>query len=323
MTTDGLRDELARGFEAERSRLTRLAQRLLGSHADAEDAVQETWVRLQRATGAEAGAADAIANLGGWLTTVTSRVCLDVLRARRARPEPLDDDTRTVAPVEAGPEAYAEAADSVGTALLLVLDALSPAERLAFVLHDVFAVPFDEIGPVIDRTPTAARQLASRARRRVQGGGSAGSVAAGRGRRREVVDAFLTASKEGRFADLLAVLDPDAVVRSDAAAAAMGSEPELRGAQAVARAYEGRARAIAPALVDGLPGAVWRHRGDIKVVFVFDVVLGDADLDPDAGDDDHDRVREVVLVADPDRIARADVTHEPGLTVLWWDDPEE
>jgi hypothetical protein len=138
-----------------------------------------------------------------------------------------------------------------------------------------------------------------------------------------VVDAFLTASKEGRFADLLAVLDPDAVVRSDAAAAAMGSEPELRGAQAVARAYEGRARAIAPALVDGLPGAVWRHRGDIKVVFVFDVVLGDADLDPDAGDDDHDRVREVVLVADPDRIARADVTHEPGLTVLWWDDPEE
>jgi hypothetical protein len=126
-----------------------------------------------------------------------------------------------------------------------------------------------------------------------------------------VVDAFLAASKEGRFADLLAVLDPDAVVRSDAAAAALGSEPEIRGAEAVARAYEGRARAIAPALVDGLPGAVWRHRGEIKVVFVFDVDLAD----------DGDRVREVLLVADPERIARADVSHEPGLTVLWWADP--
>ena len=130
-----------------------------------------------------------------------------------------------------------------------------------------------------------------------------------------MVDAFLAASKEGRFADLLAVLDPGAVVRSDAAATAMGSEPEIWGAEAVARAYEGRARAIAPALVDGLPGAVWRHRGGVKVVFVFDVVLGERDHDPD-------RVRELVLVADPDRIARAEVIHQPGLTVLWWDDPE-
>ena len=303
MTAPGMAAE----FEAERSRLTAVAQRLLGSRSDAEDAVQETWLRLQRSA-----ASDEITNLGGWLTTVTSRVCLDVLRARRTRPELINDEaSRPVTAVEVGPEAYAEAADSVGTALLVVLDALGPAERLAFVLHDVFAVPFEEIGPVIDRTPTAARQLASRARRRVQGGSPDGPVAGNRGRRREVVDAFLAASKEGRFADLLAVLDPDAVVRSDAAAAAMGSEPEIRGAEAIARAYEGRARAIAPALVDGLPGAVWRHRGEIKVVFVFEV-----DLD-EAGD----HVRELLLVADPERIARADVSHAPGLTVIWWDDP--
>ena len=317
--------DLAAEFEAERGRLTAVAQRLLGSRADAEDAVQETWVRLQRTreAGGTAGA-DEITNLGGWLTTVTSRVCLDVLRARRSRPELLaDDDARPpVRAAEAGPEAYAEAADSVGTALLVVLDALGPAERLAFVLHDVFAVPFDEIGPVIDRSPTAARQLASRARRRVQGGTPEGMTVAppSRGRRREVVDAFLAASKEGRFADLLAVLDPDAVVRADPAAAAMGAEAELRGAEAVATAYNGRAQAIAPALVDGLPGAVWRYRGEIKVVFVFDVVLGDGGAQ--GGDDGGDRVREVVLVADPERIARAEVTREPGLTLLWWNDPE-
>ncbi|GAB2593295.1 sigma-70 family RNA polymerase sigma factor [Microlunatus antarcticus] len=305
---------LARRFEAERPRLTAVAQRLLGSRSDAEDAVQEAWVRLQRSEGP---GADPIANLGGWLTTVTSRVCLDVLRARRSRPELLSDEVHPVATAEAGPEAYAVVADSVGTALLVVLDALGPAERLAFVLHDVFAVPFEEIGPVIDRSPTAARQLASRARRRVQSGSPAGPTAGNRGRRREVVDAFLAASKEGRFADLLAVLDPDAVVRSDAAAAAMGSEPEIRGADAVARAYKGRARAIAPALVDGLPGAVWRHRGEIKVVFVFEVALG---LDEEDGGD---RVRELLLVADPERLARAEVTHEPGLTVIWWDDPED
>ena len=317
MSTDGLETGLAQQFEAERARLTAVAQRLLGSRSDAEDAVQETWVRLQRSGAAgEQGAPGEITNLGGWLTTVTSRVCLDVLRARRARPSLVSDASlQQATAVEVGPEAYAEAADGVGTALLVVLDALGPAERLAFVLHDVFAVPFDEIGPVIDRSPTAARQLASRARRRVQGGGPEGAAvdpAASRGRRREVVNAFLAASKEGRFADLLAVLDPDAVVRSDAAAAAMGSEPEIRGAGAVARAYEGRARAIAPALVDGLPGAVWRHRGEIKVVFVFDV---------DLGPDGDDRVRELLLVADPERIARAEVSHEPGLTVIWWDDP--
>jgi RNA polymerase sigma-70 factor (ECF subfamily) len=315
-STDGTDEALAGEFETQRPRLTAVAQRLLGSRADAEDAVQETWVRLQRSNGsAEPGTPGEITNLGGWLTTVTSRVCLDVLRARRTRPQLVADEPVVLTTAEAGPEAYAEAADSVGTALLVVLDALAPAERLAFVLHDVFAVPFDEIGPVVDRSPTAARQLASRARRRVQGGSPDGSVTVSRSRRREVVDAFLAASREGRFADLLAVLDPDAVVRSDAAAAAMGSEPEIRGAEAVARAYEGRARAIAPALVDGLPGAVWRHRGEIKVVFVFDVDL--------AGPQDEgvDRVREVLLVADPERIARAEVSHEPGLTILWWDDP--
>ena len=301
---------LAERFEAERPRLTAVAQRLLGSRADAEDAVQEAWVRLQRTAGpvSEPGAGD-ITNLGGWLTTVTSRVCLDVLRARRIRPELLTDPpVEPPAGLEDGPEAYAEVADSVGAALLVVLDALGPAERLAFVLHDVFAMPFTEVGPVIDRSPAAARQLASRARRRVQEGGDpAAGAAPHRGRRREVVDAFLAASKEGRFADLLAVLDPDAMVRADPTAAAMGAEAELRGAEAIARAYDGRAQALAPALVDGLPGALWRHRGDIKVVFVFEVV--------------GDRVREVTLVADPERIARAEVSREPGLTVLWWDDP--
>ena len=279
-------------------------------------------MRLQRSAGSP-GSADGITNLGGWLTTVTSRICLDVLRARRARPELLTDgSTHPTAAAEAGPEAYAEAADGVATALLVVLDTLGPAERLALVLHDVFAVPFEEIGPVIDRSPTAARQLASRARRRVQGGSPGTPPAGSRGRRREVVDAFLAASREGRFADLLAVLDPDAVVRSDAAAAAMGSEPEIRGAEAVARAYEERARAIAPALVDGLPGAVWRHRGAITVVFVFDVALADVALAGGAETDGGtDRVREILLVADPERIARAEVSHQPGLTVIWWDDP--
>ncbi|WP_170853974.1 sigma-70 family RNA polymerase sigma factor [Microlunatus flavus] len=312
--------DLAGEFEAERPRLVAVAQRLLGSRADAEDAVQETWVRLQRSrTGSQERSGDgadpaAVTNLGGWLTTVTSRVCLDVLRARRARPELVHDEAvHPVVAAEPGPEAYAEAADAVGTALLVVLDALGPAERLAFVLHDVFALPFDEIGPVIDRSPTAARQLASRARRRVQGAPAADPPT--RGRRREVVDAFLAASKEGRFADLLAVLDPDAVVRSDAAAASMGSVARIDGAEAVARFYDGRARALAPALVDGLPGAVWRHRGEVKVVVVFDVALGDTQGD--------DRVREVLLVADPERIARAEVTRRPGLTVVWWRDPEE
>ena len=305
---------LAREFEAERPRLVAVAQRLLGSRADAEDAVQETWVRLQRSRTTGEGEREAITNLGGWLTTVTSRVCLDVLRSRRARPELLrDEGLHPLAATEAGPEAYAEAADAVGTALLVVLDTLGPAERLAFVLHDVFALPFDEIGPVIDRSPAAARQLASRARRRVQGGTPDDTVAVSRARRREVVDAFLAASKEGRFADLLAVLDPDAVVRADPAAASMGAEAEIRGAEAVARAYDGRAQALAPALVDGLPGAVWRHRGEVKVVFTFEV---------DRDDEGGERIREVLLVADPDRIARAETSREPGLTVIWWDDPE-
>src|SRR5881392_101755 len=201
---------LAENFEASRGHLRAVAYRMLGSTAEVDDAVQETWLRLSRSD------TSAVENLGGWLTTVIARVCLDMLRARKSRreepmgphvPEPAADDTH-------GREA--EMADSVGAALLVVLETLAPAERLAFVLHDMFAVPFEEIAPIVGRTPTAARQLASRARRRVRG--AAPSPDADLARQREVVDAFLAAARGGDFGALLAVLDPAVVLRADAAA---------------------------------------------------------------------------------------------------------
>src|SRR5262245_28175839 len=213
-------------FEASRPRLEAVAYRMLGSHAEAEDAVQETWIRLQRTD------PDVIENLGGFLTTVVGRVCLDRLRARRARPEaPTDPELpgAAVAPAtDADPEHEVVLAESIGAALLVVLGRLSPAERVAFVLHDVFAVPFDEVAEIVGRTPDATRQLASRARRRLQG--TEPTVGLDLVRQRDVVDAFLRAARGGDFDALLQLLDPDVVLLPDAAAVAMGSLRALRGA---------------------------------------------------------------------------------------------
>ena len=270
-------DVLAARFEEHRGRLTAVATRLLGSRAEAEDAVQEAWLRVSRAGTAE------VVDLGAWLTTVVARVALNQLRARtNRREEPLDDASPARLHAVADPAEAAVLADSVGLALLVVLDQLAPAERLAFVLHDLFDVPFDEIAPIVDRSPTAARQLASRARRRVRGA----ELPDDPERRREVVAAFLDASRNGDFSALLELLHPEAVLRSDAVATRMGSEAEVRGATAVARFLSGRARAARLVLVDGVPGAVWSHRGTPQVVFavtVEDGVVTAVDLLADPG----------------------------------------
>jgi RNA polymerase sigma factor (sigma-70 family) len=287
MTTD---EWLAGQFEEHRPHLRAVAYRMLGSAGDAEDAVQEAWLRLSRADRGD------VENLGGWLTTVVARISLNMLRSRATRrEEPLDDAVPEIGRTalapghgpEADPEAEAVLADSVGLALLAVLETLSPAERLAFVLHDLFDVPFDEIATIVDRSPTAARQLASRARRRVQGAEPTG--AGDTGRRRAVVAAFLAASRGGDFRALLGLLDPEAVVRADPAAVATGAEELVRGASAVARTFSGRARAVRLALVDGSPGAVWLHRGEPRMVFLFSVA--------------DNRVTAIELVADAERVA--------------------
>jgi RNA polymerase sigma factor (sigma-70 family) len=249
---------LAEQFEANRPRLRAVAYRMLGSTAEVDDAVQETWLRLSRT---EAAAVD---NLGGWLTTVIARICLDMLRSRKSRrEEPMTLDVPE--PVaENRSERETEMADSVGTALLVVLETLAPPERLAFVLHDMFAVPFEEIAPIVGRTPAAARQLASRARRRVQGAPPAPD--ADFDRRRRIVEAFLAASRNGDFEGLLAILAPDAVVRADEAAQRLGSLPEIRGATAIAEAFKGRAQAAKPALVDGELGVAVILGGRLLVV---------------------------------------------------------
>jgi RNA polymerase sigma factor (sigma-70 family) len=281
--------QLAARFEANRPRLTAVAARLLGSSADAEDAVQEAWLRL---TGTDA---TAIGNLEGWLTTVVARGALDRLRARR-RERPLDDAPAEAAAAGPGPEEEAVLADAVAGALAVVLDSLGPAERVAFVLHDVFAVPFEEVAAVVGRSPTAARQLASRARRRVRGGGP--PTPPDPARQREVVGAFLGASRDGDLATLLTLLDPDAVLRADAAAVRAGAPAELRGAAAVAATFEGRARVAVPADVDGVPGATWAPGGRPRVVFAFTVRGG--------------RVGEIELLADPATLAELDVTVRGG-----------
>jgi RNA polymerase sigma factor (sigma-70 family) len=257
----------AERFEANRSHLCAVAYRMLGSATEADDAVQESWLRFSRADTSD------VENLGGWLTAVVARVCLDMLRSRRSRrEEPLDTtlpdpiDTRTHG---VDPEHEAVLADSVGVALLVVLETLAPAERLAFVLHDLFDLPFDEIAPIVGRSPAATRQLASRARRRVQGADAA--LAADGNRKREVVDAFLAASRGGDFDALLALLDPDVVLRADAAAVTSGASPEVRGAAAVAGTFAGRAQAAQPALIDGSAGLVWMVGGRPRVVFDFTI----------------------------------------------------
>jgi RNA polymerase sigma factor (sigma-70 family) len=296
------RDSLAEQFEANRPHLRAVAYRMLGSLSEADDAVQESWLRLSRS------GAGGVENLGGWLTTVVARVCLDMLRSRKSRHEE-SLDARIPDPIasrESGtdPEHEAMLADSVGLALLVVLETLAPAERLAFVLHDIFAVPFEEIAPIVERTPTATRQLASRARRRVHGSGGRdgagmweGAAAvpdAERTRQREVVDAFLAAARGGDFDALLAVLDPDVVLRTDRPALPSGALRETRGAAAVARrAMVGGARTAQPALVNGAVGVIVAPRGRLLMVLLFTISGG--------------KIVAIDAVSEPERVRHLDL----------------
>ncbi|MEV0624368.1 sigma-70 family RNA polymerase sigma factor [Nonomuraea wenchangensis] len=279
--------ELTATFEAHRDHLRAVAYRMLGSLSEADDAVQETWLRLERTDVRD------VANMGGWLTTVVGRVCLNLLRSRRTRgEEPLEPsmpDPVVTAPEGVDPEHEALLSDSVGLALLVVLQTLEPAERLAFVLHDMFAVPFDEIAPIVDRTPAATRQLASRARRRVRD--AAVTPDPDLARQREVVDAFMAASRAGDFDALVAVLDPDVVLRADA-----GGAPrtwlEVRGALEVAgRAFMFRrfASYVRPVLVNGVAGVVTAPEGRPLSVMAFTVAGG--------------RVVALDILSDEDRLA--------------------
>lgn len=257
--TDRDHEWLAERFAANRAHLLAVAYRMLGSPTEAEDALQEAWLRLGRAD------VSGVDNPEGWLTTIVARVCLDMLRSRKARSE--------------------EALESHGVAE--ARETLTPAERVAFVLHDMFDLPFNEIAPIIERSPAATRQLASRARRRVQGATHSGN--ADRNRQREVVAAFLAASREGDFSALLSVLDPEVVLLADGATVQVGAEPEVRGAHAVARFFAGRARAARPALINGAAGLVWAPGERPRVV--FDIKI------------ERDKILAIELIADPQRIA--------------------
>lgn len=280
---------LAGQFEANRRRLRGVAFRMLGSLSEADDAVQEAWLRLSRTEDAS------IDNLGGWLTTVVARICLDMLRARKLRgeaaldgntPEPVTQDNAETALAQ-----EAELADAVGLALLVVLQTLAPAERIALVLHDMFDLPFDEIAPIVGRSATATRQLASRARRRVQG--RAATPDADRADQRRVVEAFLAAARGGDMQGLLAALDPDVVVRADAVAMQAGAQPEVRGAEPVARFYLGKAQLARPALIDGAVGVVVAPRGRLSLLLKLTFAAG--------------RIAGIEVVADPARLAAADI----------------
>jgi len=283
---------LAERFEQHRSQLRGVAYHMLGSLAEADDAVQEAWLRLARSEARE------IENLRGWLTTVVARVCLNTLESRRSRrEEPLDvhvPDPVLSLDEEIDPEDEALLADSVGLALLVVLDTLTPPERLAFVLHDMFAVPFDEIAAIVGRSPDAARQLASRARRRVQAADRAPD--ADLARQRAVVDAFLAAAREGDFNALLEVLDPDVVLRADAGAVPSPPSRLVRGAREVAGlalAFSDLARSSRPALVNGAAGIVVAPEG--RVYSVFGVTIK------------HDKIVEFDILGDPERLAQLDL----------------
>jgi RNA polymerase sigma-70 factor (ECF subfamily) len=258
-------DWLVERFEGHRTRLRGVAYRMLGSPSEADDAVQEAWIRLSRAD------ADTVENLGGWLTTVVARISLDMLRSRQSRreePAGAHQSDEFAGPiVGSDPEDEAILADSVGSALLTVLDTLSPPERLAFVLHDTFAVPFDEIGVIMGRSANAAKQLASRARHKVRG--TDPSPDADPMRQRQIVDAFLAASRNGEFEALVALLDPDIVLQADSGAVGLGSPEEIRGAEPVAATFSGRALGAQPAIVDGAVGMVWVVGGRPKVVWDF------------------------------------------------------
>lgn len=277
---------LADSFEANRDHLEAVAYRMLGSLAEASDAVQEAWLRLSRSD------TERIENLGGWLTTVVARICLDMLRSRSAeRAEPMDTDHLERIPGRertAEPEQETALADSVGLALLVVLDTLSPAERLAFVLHDLFGMPFDEIAPVIERSEVATRKLASRARRRVRGARSVKNPdLAGQHR---VADAFLAASREGSFEALLEVLDPNIVFRADLSAISAGASEEMRGADAVARFFSGRAVGARAMLIDGAVGVVVPRRNRLYLALMLTIIDG--------------KIVGIEAVADPERLRR-------------------
>src|ERR1700760_2957548 len=280
-------DQRARRYEASRPRLRAMAYRMLGSLGDAEDAVQEGWMHAS-AAGAGGGA-----NLEGWVTTIVARGCLDMLRSRKSRrEEPLDPDEAmaSVAAAE-GPESEAVLADSVGLALLVVLDTLPPAERVAFVLHDTFGLPFGEIAAITGRTPAAARQLASRARRRISGGEPDAPASARLARQRRVAEAVLAASRGGDLAGLIAVLDPDVVLTSDAAAVPGGVARTIRGAQAVARGARvaaERSRYGRVALVNGAPGLVMAPGGRLVVALAFTF--------------SEDQITGIDVIADPGRL---------------------
>lgn len=285
-------DWLAERFEESRPHLRGVAYRMLGAAGEADDAVQEAWLRLSRAD------TSGVENLGGWLTTVVARVCLDLLRSRKARrEEPLEAYAPGPAMSrESGtdPEEEALLADSVGVALLVVLERLAPAERVAFVLHDLFAVPFEEIAPIVDRSPAAARQLASRARRRVQGGTR--PLDADLTGQRELAGAFLTALRGGDLNGLLAVLDPDLVVRADSFAVAPGASSEVRGARTWAQgavAYSRGVRLAQPALVDGAVGIVVAPRGRLFRVLSFTFADG--------------KIARIDVIADPARLSQLDL----------------
>jgi RNA polymerase sigma-70 factor (ECF subfamily) len=272
-------DQLADDFETERPRLRAIAIRMLGSTAEADDVVQEAWLRLARTPDVD--------NLPAWLTTVVSRICLDQLRSRK-RLESVDVPAAAWPETPVDPEADAVLADQVGAALLIVLETLSPAERVAFVLHDLFAVPFDDVAGVLGRSPAAVRQLASRGRRAVAGG----DVETERRTHHEVVEAFLEAARGGDLGRLLSMLAPDAIMQADAVGIAMGTEPVYAGADAVAARFNG-VRGAAPVTIDGWTAAAWVHHREIKVAFLFTVVDG--------------LITGVDLVADPDVISRMDV----------------
>jgi len=280
---------LADRFEAQRGHLRAVAYRMLGSLAEADDAVQDTWVRVSRA------GADDVENIDGWMTTICARICLNILRSRAVRrEEPIG--LELVDTVSAAPEEEALLADSVGLALLVVLETLTPAERLAFVLHDTFAIPFDEIAAIVGRTPAAARQLASRARRRVRGGSHV--PAADLARQREVVDAFLAAARGGDFDALVAVLDPDVVFRVDATAVpGRTGALEFRGARAVAKnalTFSARSQFTRPVLVNGNVGVVMAPNG--RLVGVGRIVIREG------------LITEVDLIADAERLAKLELS---------------
>ncbi|TDD89112.1 sigma-70 family RNA polymerase sigma factor [Actinomadura darangshiensis] len=281
---------LAARFEEHRARLRNVAYRVLGSPSEADDAVQEAWLRVN------AAGAGGVENLSGWLTTIVTRVALNMLKSRASRREDFVDDQGAQGADEDGPEESAVLADSVGFAMLMVLDTLTPSERVAFVLHDIFTVPFDEIARIMDRTPASARQLASRARRRIQG--APGPPEAAKARQRAVVDAFLRASQLGDLSTLITLLDPDVALHADQTAARAGAPGLVLGAVDVAGTFSGRAQAARPALINGTPGLVWPSAEHPKVVFAFTIT--------------NEMITMIDMVSAPDHLALLDIRpHTP------------